>query len=901
MKIWKSLIVFFILIFLSAGGYWVFKNYFSGRQINSLEVISQNAVFVFETNQATSTWNSIVDSPVWEILKTLPAFQQLSDQLTALDSLNGGTGEISKYLSNQQTTVSLHATGIETFDLLFTVNLNPSNAERIINEVKTRIPSGSRFQSRTYSDQEILEFYTSDNTRLWSIALIGNLAVISPSSFLVEEAIRFFVNEDQESFYQLTQSLPYDSDSPGRLLFDGKGIASLLRGIGNQRENHTIHAFEVLDGGVALNLSIEEGKLVFKGPVSYEEPVSFLPSIQSNLTAIEKVIPNQTLGVTQYNLASIFETQKINNRAFTGRATFSGEIQRRLLDNGFLDSFTGELYLLDLENSSGSDMNLALLARSTDSQQSIELLKNFNSNEQEQASDYYRGNEILYISEEEFPAHLFSGKFTGFGQTFVTSEQDIILFTNSQQGMKLLLDNIKDDHTWATSSRAPKAKEELSPTAGFSRLFLMDQIWDSWVAKTNPSWSSFLQKYGGAFTSFPWVSFKINQLQDYREATLVFPFNAESTPKIDTNEAITLQSSSRISFDSELVYGPKSILNYQDNTEDILVQDAKNVVHLVNAAGVEVYSEQLDGPIISDAFQIDYYKNGKLQLLIATPNKIYGIDRLGNSLPGYPFSVSSETITQLNLVDYSDTKDYRYFLSTAKGNLYLTDKTGEQLEGWNPLSLGSKTIGPPAHLRVPGKGDYMVALTEDGTLNLFNRRGEKQTGSGIQFGDSFNAGVVSWRNPSSRATQLVNITKNGEVVHSNFSGEISYRNQLIKTDRDSEFLLVPDQKGNDFIFISRQFNEVTVLDRNEKTLFTSRITDKGLIYQYFDFGSNRQLFAVTDTIQEFCYLYDLKGNLLTTMPIESSGTIQITYQASLGQYLIKSRSGSQLTDYQLAD
>ena len=145
------------------------------------------------------------------------------------------------------------------------------------------------------------------------------------------------------------------------------------------------------------------------------------------------------------------------------------------------------------------------------------------------------------------------------------------------------------------------------------------------------------------------------------------------------------------------------------------------------------------------------------------------------------------------------------------------------------------------------------------------------------------------------------ITANGEVIHSNFNGEIGYRNQLVKEDRDSEFLLLPDQKQNDFVFISRQYNEVSVLDRSEKTLFSTRVSDENLIYQYFDFGSDRQLFAITDLNQGFCYLYDLSGNLQTTMPLESTGTIQITYQASLDQYLIRTVSGSTLTEFQLAD
>ena len=398
MKIWKSLLLLFTILFLAAGGFWTYKSYFSSRHVNSLEVISQNAVFVFETYEGADQWNTIVTDPVWEILKTFPAFHRLSQQLISLDSLNGGSGEIAKSLNGQQTTISLHSTGIETFDLLFTINLSPSTATDFLDEINSRIPSGSRFQPRKYSDQDVLEYYDPDNNRLWSISLLGDLVVISSSSFLVEEAIRFYVNVDQQSFYSLVNTIPYNSDAQGRLLLAGKGLGSLLKGIGGERESAAIAALEFMPGVAALDLYLEKDQMLFKGPVLYEEGVDFTPSIQANLAAIEEIISNRTIAITQINLASIYETQKITNRAFTARATFSGDIQRNLLDKGFLDSFTGELYLLDLENAGGVDKNLALLARTRDAKLAIEQLKEFQESESDDGSDYYSGHEILRVS-----------------------------------------------------------------------------------------------------------------------------------------------------------------------------------------------------------------------------------------------------------------------------------------------------------------------------------------------------------------------------------------------------------------------------------------------------------------------------------------------------------------------
>lgn len=901
MKIWKSLLILLSTLLLIGAWIWVYKKYFSSRKINNLELISQEAVFVLETYQGGETWNLLVNDPVWEILSTLPAFQKFSGELTTLDSLSGGSGEITKILSGKQMTVSLHSTGIETFDLLFTVNLNSQKALTLIEEIKGRIRPGARFQSRNYSEVEILEYSDAANNRLWSLSILEDLVLISSSSFLVEEAIRFYLSEGQQSFFTIAASAPYDKDSPARLLLSGKGMASLLKGVTNDRENQSIAALEILAEGLVLDLFFEDGQLVFKGPMISEKDINFTPSIRANLPAIELVVSNRTLALTQYNLESIYEAQKLENRAFLSRSTLSGDIQRTLIDKGFLDSFTGEIYQLDLENSGGSNQNLAILARTTDPAFSLSLIKEYQKEAKIEGSDFYLGSEILYLSEEDFPAHLFKGKFPGFGQTFVTALQEVLIFTNSQQAMKIILDDFAAGNTWGKSTQTPDAKNGLSPTSGFTRLYLIDQIWDNWTKTTNPSWSSFLQKYAASFRSFPWVSLKINQIQDKTEATLTFPYKSERKAKPTETGAISLEPSKNITFKSTLIYGPKSVINFQDRTEDILVQDTENVLHLINSGGEVVFSSKLGGPIVSEIFQIDYYKNGKLQLLFATEEKIYGIDRLGDLLPSYPFDLGGKSISHLNLVDYSNDREYRYFLSTSDGDLYLLDKTGNQLEGWDPLKLGENTIAPPAHYRVPGRGDYMIAQTEKGRLHLFNRRGEKQTGSPVQLGESLKSRLAVWQDPKAKSLQLVGISANGEVIHSNFSGEIGYRNQLIKEDRDSEFQLVQDQKGNDFVFISRQFNEVSVWDRSEKILFKTKVSDENLIYQYFDFGSNRQIFALTDLVQEFCYLFDLKGNLLTAMPLESTGPIQITHQSSQGQFLIRTISGARLTEFQLAD
>jgi len=195
----------------------------------------------------------------------------------------------------------------------------------------------------------------------------------------------------------------------------------------------------------------------------------------------------------------------------------------------------------------------------------------------------------------------------------------------------------------------------------------------------------------------------------------------------------------------------------------------------------------------------------------------------------------------------------------------------------------------------------MVASTESGSLFLFNRRGEKQSGSPIKLTDELSSGLVYNRTAGSAGFFLSAISSNGEIIHVNFDGEVSYRNQLIIEDKDNDFVLVPDQQEMDFVIISRNFNQIKVMNREEEELFSVRVAEGNLKYQYFDFGSGRKIIVITDPLQEFSYLYDMSGNLLTQLPPESLGKLEISYQANLGQYLIRTISGNYLTTYQLSD
>jgi hypothetical protein len=899
-KIWKSLLVITVIILISWGGIWTYQNYFSGRNINSLDLIHPDAVFVFETTQADQNWNEFVNQPIWEVLSQLPAFSKTANQLVSLDSLTGTSGQISRTLRGKQFTVSYHPTGIDSFELLFTVNFGTSSPIEFLEEIKSRVPKNIRIQTRSYSDIEVTEFFGSDNTRKWTATILGNVLLASSSSFIVEEAIRLFISADQNSLASLLDTQIGQNTGLGRLIFSANGISNLLKGVSKDRASTIIAELAGNKSVFALNLGFEDGQLAFKGPVIFDQEFNFTPSVKANFPEFQKVISTRTQSITQINLDGVFESQKLQNIAFSPKSTTSGEIQNRLTDRGFLDNFSGEFYNLKLENLGNQHDNQVVLARVFDPAQTIAFLKEFRTNTDIDQSDFYRDSEILFFPEEDFPAHLFNGKFTGFPQTHISLIGEILILANSAAGMKMILDDFASGNTWAKAPESFPANGAINPAAGYSKTLILDKIWESWENNSNPSWSPYLQIYASVFKTFPYLSLRINQISGKPEATLLLPYKTTAKAPVKENTGLSLIPANTITLSERIVFGPKAILNFNDKTEDLVVQDTNDILHLLNSAGETVYSVPLSGPVVSDAFQIDFLKNGKLQLLIATAEQIYAIDRLGNSLPGFPVSLN-ERITHLNLVDYDNTREYRYFLATESGNLWLLNRNGEKLEGWNPLKLEERMALAPSHIRVPGRGDFMLAQSVGGKVHFFNRRGEKQPGSPLSLGEEFIAPIKVTAGRGGNTLKIAAISQSGELIHASFNGEITYRTQLVKAERDNYFELIADQSGNSEVILSRQYSKTVVLDDREKELFTLPLSGANLWFGYYDFGSTRKVLAVTDPEQGFGYLYDLQGNMLTYTPLESEGPIQISHHPTRDQYVIRTVSGSRIMEYLMPD
>jgi hypothetical protein len=902
----KLILVLLIIVGVAGGIFYIIKSDFFSVSKNGLNLVSAEAIFVFETKEPVLAWNQLVNQPIWERLADLPSFYQAQKQIMALDSVLGREGNLERALRGNQFVVSMHPIGREEFDFLYTISLKSSSDFDFLTDLENNLPPLSQINKRSYSNVTIKEFQSLDLERNLSYTIVNNVFVASYTSFLVEDAIRYSQNNNLPNFKSeykhLVDALP-SAMGLGIFRFSSEGLAKLITGISREEDLSMVNSFARSGISSNLELRFSDEKILLGGIVYFKDgkEIDFEVNSQDNIKSFQDFVSNRTAVLHQYNLNRLEQLTKIEDLGFQFKSTLSGDIEKILLEKGFLENLKGGLAYLLFEVINNEPQDKVLLLQTDQIEQQINLLKEFDQGLDETLSidlpmNFYSQSEIFLISAEEFPAHIFGGRFLGFPDTYITSIGDHLVFANSSKAMKLFIDDINNDNTWGKSLQQKGLLDGISSKSGYNFLINIPRFWNSIIQVSSPNWQGFFQKYAPQLKSIDLVSLNVNKSEKDNLVAIELGYNLNPIKNV---QDVLLNENKYVQFENRLIFGPVSVQNFVDKSFEFVVQDENHNVVLITSEGELVFDYHVDSPIVSGIFQVDYYKNGKLQLLFATEKQVYIIDRLGNLITGYPVSFPGEKITHLNLVDYNNTKDYRFFVGTEEGNLILMDKTGKALEGWNPKKTNGALAVKPAHHRIAGVGDRMVALSSRGELYFFNRRGEPELGSPIRLGDGLISDYILLERGSAKESRLVTVTKEGEVVQVNLQGELTYRNQLLRPDRESKFYLIKDQKEDRYLFVVHEYNKVTVMDTEYNALFTIDIFSESLDFQFFSYGSDKNIFVIVDKDQEFIYLYNLEGNLLNTRPVNGDQKIELKYSGSQNEYTVYAVSGNRFSEYKL--
>ncbi|XOV91411.1 MAG: hypothetical protein ACFHWX_14480 [Bacteroidota bacterium] len=879
----KRLLVFIAILLLAGTGYFTYIKWVKDSDLSSWSFLPQNAVLVFESGQPIDHIAQIQDLPVWGNISKIPPFASLSDNLFLLDTI-AGKGTFSNVFKESESLISVHITSSSTFDLLYITEIQNISQHTYLSKALAYFrDQGYKKRTREYLDFTITEIIHPQTSESFAYIFFKNYFIGSYTAFLVEDAIRTIADDEYLSFREqqsdLFQVAKLEQDL-GNIYINTERLQDLVNTVNNASPSFN------LANSTYLDLKLTDDAVNLNGFTFSPDKNDFLSVFNKtggSAFDMAEIIPSNAAWV--YHLS--FDDQEIFRQSVNNYLTSVSpnilEKRSKILGDYDFDidhAFTlldAEIGLVTLEGNNKYVSEKLMILEINDMG---EALRFFNSMTERYATatsdtvyhEQYGEQEIRRLPTDDFPQLLLGDIADGFDQSYYMSYRNYLIFSNSIYQLKNLLKLIEDEEVWNKSLRFNKFLDRTNNEANFSLYVNTPRSWGRIINTLKSDWVDFFNNNQQAIRNMEYLAFQFTNIDSkyYTNITLYQP------PRLSSGSEYAIEVERAISLSDKVITKPFLVTNHYTKQKEVILQDIKNNVYLISSDFEALWSVDVGNQVTSDFYQIDYYRNGKLQYVFSTPEAIHVIDRTGEYLPGFPVKLGENiSINSFNVLDYDNSRNYRFALSDDKGNVYLTNKDGKLLEGWNPLALKSTITSPLRHVRVSGR-DFMVAQQSNGSITFKTRKGENYPGFPINTETTTISDFYVNRGNNFASTYFTTVTGSGELFEVNFSGKIVKREQLYRPNTETQFSIVNDVTGDGYLILRVTGRRYEVLDEEGNVLFEKDYFSKTpMLIQYYKLGASVEWIAFIDATDQNLYLYNKSGQLITGGPLRSGVPISV--------------------------
>jgi hypothetical protein len=325
----------------------------------------------------------------------------------------------------------------------------------------------------------------------------------------------------------------------------------------------------------------------------------------------------------------------------------------------------------------------------------------------------YQGNEIVTLHKTDFLNHFFNPIISDFNANFYTVIENAFVFSTELSSIQMIIGQYNRGDTFSNTYRYKSIQDKLADESNILYIGTSKGI---------------EQKLTTYFTSELQSDFIKSQPSDFAFAAQVvtddnFFHTNVVIKKIDeeTNDKAITQLFS-IQLDGAVDSAPQFVTNHRTGKKEIVVQDVNNNLYLISTDGKVLWKKKLDGKIQGRIYQVDLYKNARLQLAFTTSDQFLILDRNGKEVLPFVKRFSGGNLNPLAVYDYEGNRNYR-FVVTQGTEIFMYNGKGDIVKGFKYTSANSPVIAAPRHFRI-GRKDYLVFKLENGELKILNRQGK---------------------------------------------------------------------------------------------------------------------------------------------------------------------------------
>ncbi len=868
----KPELIFVGVLFLTAC-YFIFSYVTRKKEFNNWDLVTANAAIVYESNSIISTWNKLVESNLWSSLSAIDEIEGINKNLQLIDTLTGGNGQLSLLFSNYNAIISAHVTSQQSYGLTYFIPLGKNGHTLFLNFL-VNLDNYEKVDKsqRVYRAQTIYEL-AFNNTKLSYIIYKNNL-VFSAEAFLIEDVVRNIRNDFKDNFINSYPSLsgnPSFATDDGNLYLNGSEISLFFNSflsIKNKVDSQT-----PLARAVFFDITLSD-KGLFASGFAYDNDDNNKSSIIATFKNQQAVEFNlKTLIPKNSAIVEHFATTNLN----TWYANWVALPKNRSIDKAqgekFVNFLKQELAQITLQSIDNKHLNKLFIADVADVAGLYNHLNKIAEQQIAQSGDslyieHYAGKEIRLIDNEDILNNYFG--FEGFNSTYYLIFNNHLIISNTAETIRKWLIQVENESVWSKSVRMNSFFKNALSEANYTYITNLEYSWNLHTGKLNSPLKKWTGTNAATLKNFNILAFQISNLDNRYYAN--FHINHAPIPKVATQQNVI--DIATIQLANPVITVPAIVKNHKTGANELIVQDSLTNLILIGTNGNVLWSDSIGTKLKGTIYQIDYFKNNKLQYFLHSDSALFLIDRKGNLVEGYPIRFDYK-INDVYLIDYDKSKKYRILISDYFGNLRMYNKEGKILEGWAPNNFDSNFSEDIFHIRVRGKDRILIPLAK-GEIHLNNRRGEEVEGFPLDIGANISTHFFVRLGEKFDDTEFITVSEDGLVIPFSMSGKLGSRNQLFKENDQSKFKLVKAKQGDNYVFIRNDLHRLAILSANGDLLFEKDFPNtEDRQVQYYNFGADKELFVVKSG--SGIYMYSRTGHLINNEILISEFPAPVTY------------------------
>jgi hypothetical protein len=790
------------------------------------DAIPLDAVMIIDIRKYGDLCEKLRENSLWTAMSEMQFIKEFNDKMLLLDSVADAYRASLFFQDN--IVFSMHDEDDGNMQSIGYLHLNNTKDFQMMWDIiRTQLVGKAAVSTNNYNGVVITNIAFNNRTNdvyNFSIAYNAGILVFSHSKNLLQQAIRQINGRssitDNENLSELIRSA--GRNAAANIYLNYKKLPQAAQNIIHNKHHEFLESVTMFADWTELDLNVQPDVLILNGFTESTKNVHHWSDIVLSQPAIATAQIVEQMPVTTY--AFLWMGIQQADRYFADyhryleaneKADKIKELER--LKTEFYIDFTSDLIdELDSEialvyanvgQPTSAKPQPFVIMRIKDNSDAMNMIERWQEGFSRRRNAALETREIsvnnetykLFQLSSDMPMLLFGDAFASENRWCVLNN-NYLIFGNSPDNLQRYLNSHTNMRLNAEYSRITNLLPSRSNLMFYGNTAMMDAFFKNVLEDTK--YNDIKTNTNAAYN----MAFQLGNVNG-RLYNNIFVTQSLAVQNITTQSPQRQQRGAWGVLDAPARSRPYLVVNHNTNEMEVFVQDTENNIYLINNAGRILWQKKLPDPIISDVYQIDIFRNQRLQLFFNTKNHLYVFDRNGNTVGSFPVALRTPALRGASLFDYDNNRQYRIMVA-CQDRVYLYDTNGRTVDGWTFRQSDSPIQTDIYHYRTSGR-DYIV-FADKQRLYILDRQGRVRTTPEYNF-------------PIGHNTTISLDTSNARIVLADTTGVVHYvslsngriTQQKIKTFPSTHSFHFQDVNGDgqaDFIY--SYDNNIEIFNQN---------------------------------------------------------------------------------------